>query len=115
MHELNLAMAIVEMAEEEAKKNNAGSVHQIELEVGVLSGVDPDALELALSLAVKNTAIEQASVTMLLTEGFGRCNACDHTFTMTEVCTPCPLCNMPAGKILQGTELKLLSLTVDDL
>ena len=97
------------------KKNNAGSVQQIELEVGVLSGVDPDALELALSLAMKNTAIEQASVTMLHTEGQGRCNACDHTFTMTEVWTPCPLCNTPAGKILQGTELRLLSLTVDDL
>lgn len=114
MHELSLAMSILDVAAQEVEKNNAGRVQEIQLEVGALSGVDAEALKFALSFATKNTVLEGASVMIIPAEGLGSCFRCNRSFTMTEVWTPCPVCNMPAGKILQGEELKFLSLTVDD-
>jgi hydrogenase nickel incorporation protein HypA/HybF len=114
MHELSLALAIVEMAVGEAEKSNGCAVQEIEIEVGVLSGVDADALEFALSLAVKNTKLEHAAVRIIHTKGLGRCNLCDRSFVMNEAWTPCPGCNMPAGQILNGKELRIVSMVVDD-
>ena len=114
MHELSLAMAIVEMAVGEAEKNDTGPVQEIELEVGALSGVDTDALEFALSLAVKDTYLEHATVKIFVIAGSGWCNQCGLSFVMEDVLTTCPGCNMPAGKILGGEELRIVSLVVDD-
>jgi len=114
MHELTLATAIVEMAVLEAEKNNAGSVKEIELEVGKLSGVDADALEFALSLAVRNTKLEYTVIKILHTDGIGRCNLCNRSFIMHAVWTPCPGCKMPAGQIIHGEALRVVSLVVDD-
>jgi len=114
MHELSLAMSILDMVEKEVGNNNAGSVNKIQLEVGTLSGVDAEALKFALSFAAKNTVLDGASIMIILTEGLGRCYHCNRSFVMTEVWTPCPVCNVPAGKILEGEELKFLSITVDD-
>jgi len=113
MHELTLAMAIVELAEGEAEKNNATSVQGIDLEVGVLSGVEADALEFAFLLAVKNTSLKHATLNIIRTLGLGRCHVCSRNFVMNEICTPCPECNMPAGKIIEGQELRIVSLVVD--
>ena len=114
MHELSLAMTILDVAAEEVIKNNAGIVREIQLEVGTLSGVDAEALKFALLFAAKSTVLEGASVIIIPAEGLGRCFRCDHSFNMTEIWTLCPVCHMPAGKIIQGEELKFLSLTVDE-
>ena len=50
MHELSIAMNILEIAEENAKKLNAKIVHEIEIDIGELSGIDFDALEFALNI-----------------------------------------------------------------
>ncbi|MCK9423064.1 MAG: hydrogenase maturation nickel metallochaperone HypA [Bacteroidales bacterium] len=114
MHELTLAMTIVDMVVEEAERSNAGTVQEIELEVGVLSGVNADALEFALSLAMRNTVLENAFVLIVQTKGSGRCNQCDRVFAMTEIWTTCPGCNMPAGEILSGDAMRIVSLVVND-
>ena len=61
MHELSIAMNVIEIADEYAAKANATVVKEIEIEVGELSGVVLDALEFAMEVAVKNTILEQAT------------------------------------------------------
>jgi len=114
MHELTLAAEITELAVAEAEKQHAVAVLEITLEIGVLSGVDADALDFALSLAVKNTTMEHAVVKIIQTGGIGRCKPCNLSFEMTEIWTPCPECRMPAGQILNGQALRIVSLVVDD-
>ncbi|MBE0647764.1 MAG: hydrogenase maturation nickel metallochaperone HypA [Bacteroidales bacterium] len=113
MHELSLALSILDATSQEMAKNDAGRVQEIKLEVGMLSGVDPEALKFALSVAMESSILEGASVIISSTEGVGQCSQCDHSFPMPEMWTTCPVCRMPAGKILQGEELKIVSLTVD--
>ena len=42
MHELSIALGIVKIAEDETAKAKATSVTKIELEIGVLSGIELD-------------------------------------------------------------------------
>jgi len=114
MHELTLAVEIVGMVERETEQHPFTAIREIELEVGPLSGVDAEALEFALSMAVPGTLLEKTSIRMTQPPGMGRCFFCDCTFPMNDVWTPCPNCNRPAGQIISGDSLRLVSILVDD-
>lgn len=55
MHELSIAMSILESVQEEVEQRGCGSVEAIHLRVGELSGVVPDALSFAYEVAVQET------------------------------------------------------------
>ena len=114
MHELSLALAILEMAGKEVAKSNGGKVCELTLEVGVFSGVDAEALEFALAMSVKNTIFEGSSIRIIPKEGKGICANCGNEFGMAETWSRCPRCSGPADRIVQGEELRFLSLTVED-
>jgi hydrogenase nickel incorporation protein HypA/HybF len=114
MHELTIARAIVDMATAEAEHCKAGSVKEIELEVGILSGVDYDALVFALSMAVRGTMLEFSIINVLSVKGLGYCAECGLNFPMFEIWATCPQCAMPASQIIDGEQLRFVSLVVDD-
>ena len=58
MHELSIALGIVKIAEDEASKAKANKVTKIELEIGVLSGVEIDSLNFIWESAVKDSILE---------------------------------------------------------
>ena len=47
MHELSIALSIVELAAKEAHKENAKEVKEIELEIGEMAGIDTDKTQFA--------------------------------------------------------------------
>ncbi len=47
MHEFSLAMNVVELAEKEAKNHGVSKILEIEIEVGDLSGVEPETFQSA--------------------------------------------------------------------
>jgi len=55
MHELSIAMSMIDVVEEEAVARSRGPVAAIYVRVGALSGVLPDALSAAYELARENT------------------------------------------------------------
>ncbi len=114
MHELSLALTILDMAGKEAAKHNSHKVRELTLEVGAFSGVDAEALEFALTMAVKTTIFDGTAIRIIRKGGRGVCSACGNRFDMAETWSCCPSCGKPAEKIIQGEELRFLSLTVDD-
>ena len=60
MHELSIALGIVELAEKQAKKAGGTEIEIIELEIGKLSGVEMEALDFAWPVATKDTMLENA-------------------------------------------------------
>ncbi len=58
MHELSIAMSIVEMAEEEADQRGGVQVNAVHLKLGPLSGVVKDALLSSYELACEGTQLE---------------------------------------------------------
>ena len=112
MHELSIARDIVKIAEDETLKANAKKVTKIELEIGVLSGVELNSLNFVWEFAVRDSVLESAEKEILVVAGKGKCLDCDTEFTMEFIYEACPNCKSSFKDILQGKELKVKSLEV---
>lgn len=55
MHEMAIALALIEQTEKVARERNAKSIPSITVVVGRLSGTDPDALRAVFELAAEET------------------------------------------------------------
>jgi hydrogenase nickel incorporation protein HypA/HybF len=60
MHELSIAMGIVEIAAEEAERQRAARVEAVHLKLGALSGVVKEALLFSWDLACQETPLRGA-------------------------------------------------------
>jgi hydrogenase nickel incorporation protein HypA/HybF len=112
MHELSIAMDIVRIAEGETAKANAEKVLKIELEIGVLSGIELDALNFVWSSAVQKSVLEHAIKEIITVKGVGKCEDCKHVFDMDNFYDCCPKCGSNFKEILKGKELKVKTLEV---
>jgi hydrogenase nickel incorporation protein HypA/HybF len=113
MHELSIAMSIIEIAEENARKENASVITEIELDIGTQSGVVLEALDFAMQVAVKGTMLEQAALRINSIPARAICNSCQHAFRVEDVFSPCPACGHPYSEVVQGRELRVKSLKVE--
>jgi len=113
MHEFSIAVNIVEIATENAKKENASEVKEIEIEVGELSGVVIDALEFCMEAAARESILEGAKINLIHVKGRARCRNCSHEFEIADFYTICPNCKTPAPDIIRGKELRVKSLLVE--
>ena len=113
MHELSIAMGIVDLAEKEAKKAGAKKIRTIELEIGKLAGIEMEALDFAWPVATKNTMLENAILQVIQPEGLAKCAECGHEFAVKNLFDTCPACNSYFKDIFQGKELRIKALVVD--
>ena len=114
MHELSIAQNIIEIVKEHAAKVHASSVTELELDIGTVSGVIPETLEFAMEIAVKNTILEGAIIKMNIFQAKAKCLSCGKDFEMEDIYTMCPHCGSLQFDIIQGKELKVKSIKVED-
>jgi hydrogenase nickel incorporation protein HypA/HybF len=112
MHELSIALGIVKIAEDETAKVNASKVTKIELEIGVLAGVEIDSLNFIWESAVEDTILKHAKKEITIISGKGKCIDCDSEFDMENIYDTCPNCNSNFKGILKGKELRVKALEV---
>jgi len=112
MHELSIALGIVKIAEDETAKANAKQVTKIELEIGLLAGVELESLNFVWESAIKDSVLEFAEKEILIIKGLGKCIDCDTEFDMENIYDCCPKCNSNFKGILKGKELKVKALEV---
>ena len=112
MHELSIALGIVKIAEDETSKAKASKVTKIELEIGVLSGIEIDSLNFIWEFAVKDSILELAEKEISIIPGKGKCVDCDTEFDMENIYDCCPNCNSYFKEILKGKELRVKALEV---
>ena len=93
MHELSIVQSIVDIASEEVKKHNAVAVELIELQIGKLSGIEPEALDFAWEVAVKGTVLEKAERKINYVQGLAICLDCGLEFIIDEPYDNCPVAN----------------------
>jgi hydrogenase nickel incorporation protein HypA/HybF len=113
MHELSIAMSIVEIAEENAKNAHTSVISEIELDIGSQSGVVIEALEFAMQSAVIGTMLDKAKVKINVIPAKAICASCQNEFYINEIFTPCPECGNPFCEVIQGKELKVKSLKAE--
>jgi hydrogenase nickel incorporation protein HypA/HybF len=114
MHELSLAMSIVELAEEEAERRGV-QVNAVHLKLGALSGVAKQALLSCYAMACEGTPLEGSR---LLVEDVPvvifcpSCRAERPLGTVQLFC--CPECGTPAAGVIQGKELEVVRLEIEE-
>lgn len=113
MHEMSLALSIMELVTAEAEAAGAQRVNRIELEVGSLAGVLVDSLRFCLEAAVRDTMAAEAALAIHELAATGRCPACGASSPMASLITACPRCDQ--SLVLEhGRELRVVSITVDE-
>lgn len=115
MHELSIAMRLVEMVEAEVAAAGGGRVELVRLRIGQLAGVHAAALRFAFEQARAGTVASEAtlSITDLPVAVF--CPNCQQVLPLPAI-TPlaCPACGQPTGDIRQGQELDLESIELTE-
>ena len=114
MHEMSLAMSIIDIAISEAAKAEARTITEIEVEVGQLAGVMLESLDFCLEAAARNTLAEAATFTLIQVLGKGHCLACQHEVMITEFPAQCDDCGGFGVSITAGTELKIRSISINE-
>ncbi|MGW8353997.1 hydrogenase maturation nickel metallochaperone HypA/HybF [Streptomyces wedmorensis] len=108
MHEMSLAVAVVDQVEAAATSRGAVGVSSIELDVGELAGVVADALAFCFELACAGTVVEGAALITRTVPGTARCAPCAEDWA---VGMPprllCPGCGGAADELVSGRELRI--------
>jgi hydrogenase nickel incorporation protein HypA/HybF len=113
MHELSIAMSIVEMAEEEAAVRGYAQVHAVHLRLGLLSGVVKEVLISSYEMACAATALEGSQLLIEEVPVEILCPNCQGPRRVPSIqwmC--CPECGEPACEVVQGKELELVALEI---
>jgi hydrogenase nickel incorporation protein HypA/HybF len=115
MHELSIAMSIVDLAEEESQTRGGLRVNAVHLRLGALAGVVRDALLSSYEIACQDTALAGSRLVIEDVPGIVYCPACAAARPVRGsewFC--CSTCGAMASEIVQGKELEVVSLEVEE-
>src|SRR5262245_44148230 len=108
MHELSVALSILEFAEEEADRRGA-VIEAIHIKLGALSGVVKQALISAYDLARESTSLGACRLVIEDVPIVIYCGHCrgDRRIASAQ-CVYCPDCGLPPSEFIQGRELQVV-------
>ena len=114
MHEFSLAEEVIKLARQEAGKNRARTVNEITIEVGNMSGIEPEAFESAIGILSEGSILENAHINILRISGKGKCTGCGREFELKGRIDTCPVCHSFPSEITGGNEFRVVSLVIEE-
>ena len=114
MHELSIALSIIEGAEEQVLQEGGGRVRAVYLKLGPLSGVVKEALLFSYGLACEGTSLEGSALVIEDIPIRIYCPACRAEQNPVSLqALQCSRCGALAGEVTQGAELELTALELE--
>jgi len=114
MHELSIAMGIVEAAADEAERRGV-RVSAVHLRLGALSGVVKDALIYSYELACQDTPLAGSRLLVEDVPVAVFCSQCNEKRVLPSLQSfSCPQCRTPTMNIVEGKELEVFALEVEE-
>ncbi|UCD28436.1 MAG: hydrogenase maturation nickel metallochaperone HypA [Planctomycetota bacterium] len=113
MHEMSIAVQIVDQVVELAGQNNATRIDEVVVEIGLMQLVVPEALEMAFSVATESTLAEGARLKIVEQEIEAVCRDCDHRYKPRIDCYLCPQCGQANARIVAGNDIILKSVVCE--
>ena len=113
MHELSIALSILEVAEEQAERLGATAVFGIHLKLGPLSGVVKESLLSAYGLAREGSRLEKAELLIEETPLLVQCPTCQTSrpvISLQEL--RCVECGTATADVVSGRELEIVALEI---
>lgn len=114
MHELSIAISIVEMAEQEARRRGGVHVSAVHLKLGLLSGVVKEALRFSYGVSCEGTMLEGSELVIEEAPVVVYCENCEAERSLSSLqAFFCPVCSTPAPKVIRGQELELVAMEIN--
>ena len=108
MHELSITQSLIEAV---LDRTGDRTVTAVNLKVGPLSGVLPDAMRFCFDVASAGTPLAGARLMIDEPRGRARCRNCGEEFELADLILLCP-CGSADVEVLSGRELMLMSVEV---
>lgn len=114
MHELSIAMEIMDIVEKEAVENGARRINEVRLRIGDLSGVQIDSLIFSFeTIRSEKELTRDAILDIERVPVKIRCRPCQSEFSGDGFLVRCPSCDGLDTEFLQGDELSVVEIEVD--
>ncbi len=114
MHELSIALSILDMAAEEAQRHGGVRIRAVHLRLGPLAGVVKEALLSAFELAREAESFGDAALIIEDMPIVARCSSCNaerRVVAIDQLC--CVECGTPTPDIVSGRELEVVALEIE--
>jgi hydrogenase nickel incorporation protein HypA/HybF len=113
MHELSIALSILDCAAEEAERHGGAKVLAVHIKLGPLSGVVREALVSAYELASEVSETPGSRLVIEDVPVVAYCEACDAERQITSIQEmACPVCGAPTPDVRSGRELEVTALEI---
>lgn len=114
MHELSVCLALMQQVERIARSRHAAQVAKIVLDVGPLSGIEPDLLRNAYPLAAAGTIAAAAELVINTADIVVRCSQCGQESTAVPNRLLCAHCGDFRTRLVSGDEMILTSVELEN-
>ena len=114
MHELSIAMSIVDLAQEEAARRGA-KVTAVHFKLGALAGVVKTALMSSYEMACEDTLLQGSQLIVEEIPVMVYCSRCQMRRPLSSIqlfC--CAECGTPTSEVVQGKELEVVALEIEE-
>lgn len=113
MHELTLALNIVQILEEQALSRHFTRVKQVWLEMGAMSCVEETSLRFGLASATRNTLAEGAQFHISPVAARLWCHNCCQAYETRQYAASCPVCRSVQIQYEHADALRIRELEVE--
>ena len=115
MHEYSIVQSLLDVIEDNARKNSSNKVKKIVVKIGVLSGVEPHLLEMAFNTFKEKTICEDAEFIMEIQPIVVKCEECGSIskFEKNQIFFECQSCGGVELDVLDGEDMLLMSLELE--
>ncbi len=116
MHELSIALSIIDIACEESHSRGDAGVIVVQLKIGRMSGVVIEALLSAFEIAREDTLLANAELKIEDVPVMVRCPKCECEQLADSIqCLCCSVCGTLSPEITQGCELEVVAIELEPL
>jgi hydrogenase nickel incorporation protein HypA/HybF len=114
MHEVGIASEILRASRAEAARRPGARLVAVKVRIGVLAGVDADALRFAWDVMSKQAEYDPVTLEIQIMPRRNRCQSCGSEFVTEMYSEPCPECSSDNSLLLSGDEMHLASVEVEE-
>ncbi|MDD5391563.1 MAG: hydrogenase maturation nickel metallochaperone HypA [Thiothrix sp.] len=113
MHEMSLCEGVLQVLEDEAKRQNFTKVKSVWLEIGTMSGVEIEAMRFCFDAVVGNSLADGAKLEIIEIPAEAWCLNCAQSVAVKQRFDACPVCGSYQLQVIRGDEMRIKELEVE--